>query len=175
MKSKFKGALALTMAFSLAFSSMGVNAFAKDNVVVTLAEEAGFEFGSSNVKLSEGSYKLPLAMMKSTDITADSMAKSCIKDAYLTVDKNGKAKIKVNLQAVTIGAITDWAKDWKIYSSSLGSDLTAAEFTTNSDGNVDSITFELPDNSFDGVYANMFITAMASTQDCYFKLDYRGG
>ncbi len=144
-----------------------------DAIYVQSEEGTSGGFGSQNIELKQGEYKLPLTMMKGYDITSPSMAGSCIKGAVLYIDEAGSAKIKVNLGPVTIGPITDWAEQWKVYPELKTEGIPGnAEYTTNAEGNTDSITFDVPDNKWDGVYVNMFINAMNSSQDAYFAFDY---
>ena len=135
--------------------------------------ETSYEFGSAKTKLSAGTYNIPISMMKGADITQNSMAGSCVKSATLTVNEDGTAKIKVNLGPVQLGAITGWAKDWKIYQTNKieGTPVSADE-TKNAEGNVEAIEYTIPDITADGTYVNMFIDAMGTSQDAYFKLDY---
>lgn len=61
---------------------------------------------------------------------------------------------------------------WKVYKSDLNSETTDAEFTVDADGNVDSITFAIPDKTQDGVYVSMYIDLMDRTQSAYMNVDY---
>ena len=140
------------------------------------AKTAGktFEFGSSKKALAAGKYKLPVSLKKGTDITSDSMAKACLKSAELEVADDGKAAVTVELGSVTFGTLTAYAADWKIYSGTSASGTTTdAQITGKDDeGHVTQIKFELPDNSYDGVFVNMFIDAMNTTQDAYIAMDF---
>lgn len=147
--------------------------FAMDFVSTEAVSSKIPEFGSAKTKLSVGTYNIPISMMKGADITQNSMAGSCVKSATLTVNEDGTAKIKVNLGPVQLGAITGWAKDWKIYQTNKieGTPVSADE-TKNAEGNVEAIEYTIPDITADGTYVNMFIDAMGTSQDAYFKLDY---
>lgn len=147
--------------------------FAMDFVSTEAVSSKTPEFGSAKTKLSAGTYNIPISMMKGADITQNSMAGSCVKSAILTVNEDGTAKIKVNLGPVQLGAITGWAKDWKIYQTNKieGTPVSADE-TKNAEGNVEAIEYTIPDITADGTYINMFIDAMGTSQDAYFKLDY---
>lgn len=139
----------------------------------TREASVSYEFGTEKTKLSAGNYDLPLTMMKGSDITSQSMAGSCIKSAVLTVNDDGSASIRVELGAVKIGTIESWAKDWKIYQSNdTSGDAVDAAAITDADGNVTAIVYNVPDVTTDGTYVNMFIDAMNTTQDAYFKYDY---
>lgn len=130
-------------------------------------------FGTANTQLSKGTYTVPAALMNASNITSASMAGSCIAgDATLVVAEDGSAKVTVPLQAVTVATVTAWATDWNIYQGDLKSDKVATEYTTNTDGNVDSITFTIPDKSADGAYVNMYVSAMNYSPDAFLKLDY---
>ncbi len=135
--------------------------------------QKNFNFGSANTRLEAGEYSLPVALMNVGTITNPSMAKSCIAgDATMIIAEDGSARITVPLQSVTVGTVTAFASDWNYYKAAVGSDKTAAEYTTNSDGKVDSITVTIPDKTADGIYLNMYIDAMKTNQDAYLKLDY---
>lgn len=131
-----------------------------------------FLFGSAQTKLSPGEYTLPVVLMKSTDITSASMAGSCIKDGKLSVASDGTANITVYLQAATVMGTSAWASDWKIYGKDLEGEGEEAECTYDSQGNADSITFSLPENTMDGVYVSMFIATMNATQQAYLAFDF---
>ena len=66
---------------------------------------------------------------------------------------------------------TVYATDWKVYKGAVGTEATAAEYTTDKDGNVNSITFAIPDKAQDGVYVTMTMAA-GRTQDAFLKADY---
>lgn len=142
-----------------------------DAAGVELAQNE-FPFGSAGTRFASGEYSLPVALMKSTDITSASMAGSCIKDGKLTVNQDGTADITIGLQAVTMMSVSEWASDWNIYTGDLSSDKKAATYTENSEGKVDSISFRLPENTMDGVYVEMFISAMNSAQQGYLAFDF---
>lgn len=131
-----------------------------------------FEFGSANTKLSAGEYVLPVTLMRGADISQASMAGSCVKGGKLTVNSDGTADITVYLQAVTVMGISGWASDWNIYTETLDGEKEAAAFTQDEGGNVDSITFCLPENTMDGVYTDMYISVMQSVQQAYFAFDF---
>jgi heme-binding NEAT domain protein len=155
----------------LATSEGAISAYSLNDIgTLSLFEASGF--GSANITLAAGEYEIPVTMMKSVDITNASMAGSCIKGGTLIVSSDGTASLRVDLQAVSAFGISDWASDWKVYKAGTKSETFAPEYTVNSDGYVDSITFELPDKSSDGVYVNMFINAMGMAQDAYLALDY---
>jgi uncharacterized protein with FMN-binding domain len=160
------GALEDLVTSECAISAYSLN----DNDTLRLFEAKGF--GSANITLAAGEYEIPVSMMKSVDITNASMAGSCIKGGTLIVSSDGTASLRVDLQAVSAFGISDWAYDWKVYKADTKSESFAPEYTVNSDGYVDSITFELPDKSSDGVYVNMYINAMGMAQDAYLALDY---
>ncbi len=142
-----------------------------DAAGVELAQDE-FPFGSAGTRFAAGEYSLPVALMKSADITSASMAGSCIKDGKMTVNQDGTADITIGLQAVTMMSVSEWASGWNIYTGDLSSDKKPAEYTENSEGKVDSITFRLPENTMDGVYVEMFISAMNSNQQGYLAFDF---
>lgn len=129
-------------------------------------------FGSTNTNLEKGSYEVTVSMMKADDTTAASMANSCIAGkGTLVVAEDGSAKLTVPIQAITMMGQTVYATDWKVYKGAVGTEATAAEYTTDKDGNVNSITFAIPDKAQDGVYVTMTMAA-GRTQDAFLKADY---
>lgn len=146
--------------------------------VANASEKTTYKFGANETALAPGSYELGVALKKASDIKSDSMAASCIKGGSLTVAENGSATVKVNLGPVAAFGITGYASDWKIYQEynyNSSTDLIAAEFTTateNETSFTNSISFTLPDNSWDGVYVSMFIDVMGVNQDAYIAFTY---
>lgn len=129
-------------------------------------------FGSTNTNLEKGSYEVTVSMMKADDTTAASMANACIAGkGTLVVAEDGSAKLTVPIQAITMMGQTVYATDWKVYKGAVGTEVTAAEYTTDKDGNVNSITFAIPDKAQDGVYVTMTMAA-GRTQDAFLKADY---
>lgn len=142
------------------------------NAAETEQAENAFSFGSSQTQLSPGTYTLPVALKNAGDISKDSMAASCVRDGRMVVNPDGSADITIGLQAVSVFGITAWASNWMIYSTDLNGEKEAATPSADADGNVDSITFRLPDNAMDGVYTDMFVSAMNTTMQAYFAFDY---
>lgn len=132
------------------------------------------EFGSNKVKLEAGTYNIPTKLMNATNPSQESMAAGCVKSATMTVDKDGNAKVTLNLAPVSFAGLTAYASNWMIYQGTdTNSDKVAAEIThTDDTGKVDQITFTLPNNSYDGVYTNMFVDVMGYSPDAYLTLDY---
>lgn len=129
-------------------------------------------FGAANTNLEKGSYEVTVSMMKADDTTAASMANACIAGkGTLVVAEDGSAKLTVPIQAITMMGQTVYATDWKVYKGAVGTEATAAEYTTDKDGNVNSITFAIPDKAQDGVYVTMTMAA-GRTQDAFLKADY---
>lgn len=129
-------------------------------------------FGSTNTNLEKGSYEVTVSMMKADDTTAASMANACIAGkGTLVVAEDGSAKLTVPIQAITMMGQTVYATDWKVYKGAVGTEATAAEYTTDKEGNVNSITFAIPDKAQDGVYVTMTMAA-GRTQDAFLKADY---
>ena len=129
-------------------------------------------FGAANTNLEKGTYKVTVSMMKANDPTTASMANSCIAGkGTLVVAEDGSAKLTVPIQGITMMGQTAYATDWKVYKGAIGTEATAAEYTTDKDGNVNSITFAIPDKAQDGVYVTMTMAA-GRTQDAFLKADY---
>ena len=74
---------------------------------------------------------------------------------------------KVNLQP------SDWAENWQIYKgNSANGETFTADTHTNEENEVDQISFEVPDNSYDGVYVNLFVPAISLNTNAYLAFDY---
>ncbi len=138
-------------------------------VTVTYA----YEIGSQNKNFEPGRYTLPVELMKASDIDSPSMAGSCIKGAVLEITDDEEPYVIVDIGSVTVGTIIGYAEEWKIYQSNdTAGEKVAAEYTTDNSGNVNQIKFKMPDNTFDGVYLNMYIDVMGSYQDAYLAMDF---
>ena len=130
-------------------------------------------FGTANTELAKGTYSVPASLKNATDTEQDSMAASCIAGAAtLKVAEDGTAIVTVPVQNVAVGETTSASKDWKIYKGDTTTETTDAEYTTDEEGNVNSITFTIPDKTTDGVYVNITIAAMNRAQDAFLKFDY---
>ncbi|MGN1319381.1 MAG: FMN-binding protein, partial [Lachnospirales bacterium] len=185
---KFKKALSLFLSGTMIISSFSFNVLADnsnfydtekimlyDNVVSGGAVDSiinTVKLGSLETEFYPGSYDIPVSLMKSGDITSPSLAGSCVDSGVLNVANDGTATITVNLKEVSVMGISEWTKQWSIYSNGLGSEKFIPEYTTNPEGEIDSITFEILDTTVDGVYVNMYIGAMQSYQDAYLAFNY---
>ena len=147
-------------------------ALVQESPAAELTDTVQTGFGSTNTNLEKGSYEVTVSMMKADDTTAASMANACIAGkGTLVVAEDGSAKLTVPIQAITMMGQTVYATDWKVYKGAVGTEGTAAEYTTDKDGNVNSITFAIPDKAQDGVYVTMTMAA-GRTQDAFLKADY---
>lgn len=147
-------------------------ALVQESPAAELTDTVQTGFGSTNTNLEKGTYKVTISMMKADDTTAASMANACIAGkGTLAVAEDGSAKLTVPIQAITMMGQTVYATDWKVYKGAVGTEATAAEYTTDKDGNVNSITFAIPDKAQDGVYVTMTMAA-GRTQDAFLKADY---
>ena len=147
-------------------------ALVQESPAAELTDTVQTGFGSTNTNLEKGSYEVTVSMMKADDTTAASMANACIAGkGTLVVAEDGSAKLTVPIQAITMMGQTVYATGWKVYKGAVGTEATAAEYTTDKDGNVNSITFAIPDKAQDGVYVTMTMAA-GRTQDAFLKADY---
>lgn len=136
-------------------------------------ETAQTGFGTADTQLAKGTYAVPASLKNASSPDRDSMAASCIAGAAtMTVAEDGSARVTVPIQNVTVYGMTSGATDWKIYKGDTTTETTDAEFTTNEKGDVNSITFTVPDKSKDGVYVKMTVALMGSSVDAFLKLDY---
>ena len=132
-------------------------------------------FGSANTSLEKGAYAVTVTLMNASDPTKESMAASCIAGkGTLVVAEDGSAKLTVPIQAANVRGQVAYAKDWKVYKNSEKTESTDAEYTVDEDGNVNSITFDIPDKTQDGVYVSMYIELMNAIQDAFMNVDYPG-
>lgn len=130
-------------------------------------------FGSANTSLEKGAYAVTVTLMNASDPTKESMAASCIAGkGTLVVAEDGSAKLTVPIQAANVRGQVAYAKDWKVYKNSEKTESTDAEYTVDEDGNVNSITFDIPDKTQDGVYVSMYIELMNAIQDAFMNVDY---
>lgn len=140
----------------------------EENVEV-LAAQAGF--GTAGTELKAGTYKVTVSLKNASDPSKDSMAGSCIAGAAtMVIAEDGSVKITVPLTSVSVGPMTAFASDWQVYKGGTDTEKTAAEFTTDEKGNVNSITFTVPDKSADGVYVSM--STMMHSNDAFMKIEY---
>lgn len=131
-------------------------------------------------------YLIPVAMKNAANHEKDSAAASCPgKFASLSVGEDGIPKLTVNLRSVTVGTMTDYAYDFKIYQSAGTDGEKEAVFVENTqtvptiDGNgtrtvPETISFDIPEAAFgqDGVYLNMYVDVMGRDSDAYLQMNY---
>ena len=131
-------------------------------------------------------YLIPVAMKNAANHEKDSAAASCPgKFAFLSVGEDGTPKLTVNLRSVTVGTMTDYAYDFKIYQSAGTDGEKEAVFVENTqtvptmDGNgtrmvPETISFVIPEAVFeqDGVYLNMYVDVMGRDSDAYLQMNY---
>ncbi|MBR4015107.1 MAG: S-layer homology domain-containing protein [Anaerotignum sp.] len=142
--------------------------------ITVRAENKTYEFGSSKVELSAGTYDMNVSLMKASDPTSPSMAGSAIAGtAKLTVSDEGVATLEIPIGAVSVGPITGHASQWKIFTgtSASGDSIVATE-TKDSEGYVNSISYQIPDIALDGNYCEMYVDAMNTTTSAYLAYDY---
>ena len=145
-----------------------------DSLTKTSSDDTTKEttFGSAKTTLTAGTYSIPASLKNAGNVSQDSMAAGCIKSAQMTVAADGTATVTVDLQFVSFAGLTAYASNWKIYQGTSADGKTVdAQYTTDEEGRVTQITFTLPDNSYDGVYVNMFVDAMNYSPDAYLALD----
>lgn len=131
-------------------------------------------------------YLIPVSLKNAANHEKDSAAVSCPgKFATLYIGEDGIPRLTVNLRSVTVGTMTDYAYDFKIYQSAGTDGEKQAAFVENTqivptiDGsgtrNVpETISFAIPEAAFgqDGVYLNMYVDVMGRDSDAYLQIDY---
>ena len=131
-------------------------------------------------------YIVPLTLKNAHSLNDDSAAVGCPgKFGTLTFDEDGTPRISTNLRSVTVGTLTDYAYDFKVYQGTKPSGETvAADVVTTQevpkavgDGNhvvPETISFAIPQGTFEqnGVYLSMYVDAMGYAPDAYLQIDY---
>lgn len=133
-------------------------------------------------------YIVPLTLKNAHNLEQDSAAVACPgKFGTLTFDADGTPKISTNLRSVTVGTLTDYAYDFKIYQGTkpsgetVAADVVAAQTVGKADGNgnhevPETISFAIPKDAYNttGVYLSMYVDAMGYAPDAYLQIDYAG-
>lgn len=133
-------------------------------------------------------YIVPLTLKNAHNLEQDSAAVACPgKFGTLTFDADGTPKISTNLRSVTVGTLTDYAYDFKIYQGTkpsgetVAADIVAAQTVAKADGNgnhevPETISFAIPKDAYNttGVYLSMYVDAMGYAPDAYLQIDYAG-
>ena len=133
-------------------------------------------------------YIVPLTLKNAHNLEQDSAAVACPgKFGTLTFDADGTPKISTNLRSVTVGTLTDYAYDFKIYQGTkpsgetVAADIVAAQTVGKADGNgnhevTETISFAIPKDAYNttGVYLSMYVDAMGYAPDAYLQIDYAG-
>ena len=142
----------------------------------------GVEFNTNKT------YIVPLTLKKATDHEDDSAAVACPgKFGTLTFDKDGTPKLQTNVRSVTVGTLTDYAYNFKVYQGTTASgetvdaDIVATQDVPKADGSgnhvvPETVSFAIPKAAFDadGVYITMWVDAMADSPQAYLQIDYAG-
>ena len=133
-------------------------------------------------------YIVPLTLKNAHNLEQDSAAVACPgKFGTLTFDADGTPKLSTNLRSVTVGTLTDYAYDFKIYQGTkpsgetVAADIVAAQTVGKADGNgnhevPETISFAIPKDAYNttGVYLSMYVDAMGYAPDAYLQIDYAG-
>lgn len=135
-------------------------------------------------------YIVPLTLKNAHNLEQDSAAVACPgKFGTLTFDENGTPKLTTNLRSVTVGTLTDYAYNFKIYQTEKASgnlekdtvDATVEKTQTvdKADGSgthevPETISFSIPQADYNttGVYISMYVDAMGYAPDAYLQIDY---
>ena len=103
----------------------------------------------------------------------------------LTFEADGTAKISTNLRSVTVGTLTDYAYDFKVYQGvkpsgdTVAADVVATQNVPKADGSgnhdvPETISFTIPKDTYsnNGVYLSMYVDAMGYAPDAFLQIDY---
>ena len=163
------------------FSSDETDFFSDDTQAGTVTLNGSvFEIGKT--------YIVPLTLKNAHNLEQDSAAVACPgKFGTLTFDEDGTPKLQTNLRSVTVGTLTDYAYNFKVYQGTTPSgdtvdaDVVAIQVVPKADGSGDhevpeTISFVIPKDAFgaDGVYLSMYVDAMGYAPDAYLQIDYSG-
>lgn len=133
-------------------------------------------------------YIVPLTLKNAHNLEQDSAAVACPgKFGTLTFDEDGTPKLSTNLRSVTVGTLTDYAYNFKVYQgvkpsgTTVDADVAAAQNVPKADGSgnhevPETISFAIPKDTFGagGVYLSMYVDAMGYAPDAYLQIDYAG-
>lgn len=133
-------------------------------------------------------YIVPLTLKNAHNLEQDSAAVACPgKFGTLTFDADGTPKLSTNLRSVTVGTLTDYAYNFKVYQgvkpsgTTVDADVAAAQNVPKADGSgnhevPETISFAIPKDTFGagGVYLSMYVDAMGYAPDAYLQIDYAG-
>lgn len=131
-------------------------------------------------------YIVPLTLKNAHNLEQDSAAVACPgKFGTLTFDEDGTPRLSTNLRSVTVGTLTDYAYNFKVYQApkasgeTVDADIVATQDVPKADGSgnhevPETISFAIPQGTFDqnGVYLSMYVDAMGYAPDAYLQIDY---
>ena len=131
-------------------------------------------------------YIVPLTLKNAHNLEQDSAAVACPgKFGPLTFDEDGTPRLSTNLRSVTVGTLTDYAYNFKVYQApkasgeTVDADIVATQDVPKADGSgnhevPEPISFAIPQGTFDqnGVYLSMYVDAMGYAPDAYLQIDY---
>lgn len=131
-------------------------------------------------------YIVPLTLKNAHNLEQDSAAVACPgKFGTLTFDEDGAPRLSTNLRSVTVGTLTDYAYNFKVYQApkasgeTVDADIVATQDVPKADGSgnhevPETISFAIPQGTFDqnGVYLSMYVDAMGYAPDAYLQIDY---
>ena len=131
-------------------------------------------------------YIVPLTLKNAHNLEQDSAAVACPgKFGTLTFDEDGTPRLSTNLRSVTVGTLTDYAYNFKVYQApkasgeTVDADIVATQDVPKADGSgnhevPETISFAIPQGTFEqnGVYLSMYVDAMGYAPDAYLQIDY---
>lgn len=131
-------------------------------------------------------YIVPLTLKNAHNLEQDSAAVACPgKFGTLTFDEDRTPRLSTNLRSVTVGTLTDYAYNFKVYQGpkafgeTVDADIVATQNVPKADGSgnhevPETISFAIPQGTFDqnGVYLSMYVDAMGYAPDAYLQIDY---
>lgn len=131
-------------------------------------------------------YIVPLTLKNAHNLEQDSAAVACPgKFGTLTFDEDGTPRLSTNLRSVTVGTLTDYAYNFKVYQEpkafgeTVDADIVATQNVPKADGSgihvvPETISFAVSKDTFseNGVYLSMYVDAMGYAPDAYLQIDY---
>ena len=190
MKGKFDGISATDRKAILAVDTVSGATMTSEGLQQAVLNALGLDqvdltFGSANKELQPGTYNVPISLRNCDKHDKPSNAGGAFPAmGQLTVAEDGSAVLEMAMQSVTIGPITDMAYDVKYFKednyTSEMYDVTVLETMVKPQPMPGAgkdvptrISFQIPDNHYDGVYLHFTVDAMGpGYPDAWMKIDY---
>lgn len=156
--------------------------FNEDNYVEPEAEplpeveDTGFLFGSTEKEILPGKYVVDAEFMKANDLTEPSMSQDAVYgDVILEVKEDGTANVSLSFGEMVYGGIGSNVSAVRYYTSDTPNSrylVDAKINTTNMDGLLNNVTFNITNKALNGLYTNFDVLYIHENLDAYLDLNY---